>query len=102
VGSRFHHQVGVPPLLLNDHTEVLENEAPSWLVLRAKTRPFATARVELRLVTHGEGTQVTMVESAGDLPSRVLLNKLTDPLVHARNRRSLGRLRRIAERREVN
>src|SRR4051812_46710029 len=25
VGSRFHHQVGVPPLVLNDHTEVLEN-----------------------------------------------------------------------------
>ena len=98
VGSRFHHQVGIPPLLLNDHTEVLENDAPSWLVLRAKTRPFGTARVELRLDTDGKGTHVTMVERAGDRPSRILLNSITDPLVHARNRRSLGRLRRLAER----
>ena len=99
VGSRFHHQVGVPPLLLNDHTVVLENEAPSRLVLRAKTRPFATARVELRLVADGAGTQVTMLEGAGDRPSRLLLNPITDPLVHLRNRRSLDRLRRLAERR---
>ena len=99
VGSRFHHQVGFPPLLLNDHTEVLENEAPTRLVLRAKTRPFATARIELGLASAGAGTQLTMVESAGDGPSRILLNPLTDPLVHLRNRHSLGRLRDLAERR---
>ncbi len=99
VGSRFHHQVGIPPLLLNDHTEVLENESDSRLVLRAKTRPFATARVELQLVPDGHGTQVTMLEGAGDLPSRILLNRVTDPLLHLRNRHSLDRLRRLAERR---
>ena len=97
VGSRFHHQVGIPPLLLNDHTEVLESENPSRLVLRAKTRPFATARVELRLVPDGSGTRVVMFEGAGDLPSRLVLNPLTDPLVHARNSRSLQRLRRLSE-----
>src|SRR6185295_16636326 len=94
---RFHHQVGIPPLLLNDHTEVLESENPSRLVLRAKTRPFATARVELRLVPDGSGTRVVMFEGAGDLPSRLVLNPLTDPLVHARNSRSLQRLRRLSE-----
>src|ERR1700755_2229635 len=57
-GSRFHHQVGVAPLLLNDHTEVLENAAPTFLVLRAKTRPLGTARVELRLAPDGRGTHV--------------------------------------------
>jgi uncharacterized protein YndB with AHSA1/START domain len=97
VGSRFHHQVGVPPLVLNDHTEVLEREPPSRLVLRAKTRPFGTARVELRLVAEGAGTRVTMTEGAGDLPSRLVFNPLSDPLVHARNDRSLQRLRRLAE-----
>jgi uncharacterized protein YndB with AHSA1/START domain len=97
VGSRFHHQVGIPPLLLNDHTEVLESQNPSRLVLRAKTRPFATARVELRLVPDGSGTRVVMFEGAGDLPSRLVLNPLTDPLVHARNSRSLQRLRRLSE-----
>lgn len=98
VGSRFHHQVGVPPLVLNDHTEVLENALPARLVLRAKTRPFGTARVELRLAADGAGTRVHMLESAGDMASRIVLNRLSDPLVHARNNRSLKRLRRLAER----
>src|ERR1700753_3944076 len=62
VGSRFHHQVGVPPLVLNDHTEVLENHAPGRLVLLAKTRPFATARVELRLQSEAAGTRIVMIE----------------------------------------
>jgi uncharacterized protein YndB with AHSA1/START domain len=97
-GSRFHHQVGVPPLVLNDHTEVLAHEPPSRLVLRAKTRPFGTARVELCLVAEGAGTRVTMTEEAGDAPSRIVFNRLSDPLVHARNDRSLQRLRRLAER----
>ena len=99
VGSKFHHQVGVPPFLLNDHTEVLENEAPTRLVLRAKTRPLATARVELHLTAEGAGTHVVMLEGAGDLPSKLLLNRLTDPLIHARNTESLRRLSRICEQR---
>jgi uncharacterized protein YndB with AHSA1/START domain len=101
VGSRFHHQVGVAPLVLNDHTEVLEHEPPSKLVLRAKTRPFGTARVELRLAAEGAGTRVRMTEVAGDAPSRIVFNRLSDPLVHARNVRSLQRLRRIAEQRRA-
>src|SRR6478735_2961726 len=92
VGSRFHHQIGVPPLVLNDHTEVLENESPSRLVLRAKTRPFGTARVDLQLRLEGAGTRVCMTEVAGDTPSRLLLNRVSDPLVHARNVKSLQRL----------
>jgi uncharacterized protein YndB with AHSA1/START domain len=99
VGSRFHHQVGVPPLVLNDHTEVLENVPSSRLVLRAKTRPFGTARVDLHLVAEGAGTRVCMTETAGDAPSRILLNRVSDVLVHARNVRSLQRLKRIAEQR---
>ncbi len=50
VGTRFHHQVGVAPLVLNDHTEVLENQSPNRLVLRAKTRHSRR---------HGEGKPVT-------------------------------------------
>lgn len=99
VGSRFHHQVGVAPLVLNDHTEVIANEAPNRLVMRAKTRPFGTARVDLKLLTEGSGTRVQMTESAADAPSRVLLNRVSDPLIHARNVRSLGRLKRLAENR---
>lgn len=85
--------------MLNDHTEVLEHDPPSTLVLRAKTRPFGTARVDLRLTAEGAGTRVRMTEAAGDAPSRLLLNRLSDPLIHARNVRSLRRLRRLAEQR---
>jgi uncharacterized protein YndB with AHSA1/START domain len=99
VGSRFHHQVGIPPLVLNDHTEVLEHVPPSTLVLRAKTRPFGTARVDLHLVPEGGGTRVGMTEVAGDTPSKLVLNRLSDPLIHARNALSLRRLRQLAERR---
>src|ERR1700760_1172010 len=97
VGSRFHHQVGIPPLLLHDHTEVLESDAPRRLVLRAKTRPFATARVDLRLAPEGDGTRVVMFEGAGDRLSRLVLNRLTDPLMHRRNVVALRRLRRICQ-----
>ena len=97
VGTRFHHQVGVAPLVLNDHTVVLANDAPSRLVLRAKTRPFGTARVDLGLLAEGSGTRVRMTEVAGDAPSRILLNRVSDPLIHARNVRSLERLKRLAE-----
>jgi len=38
-----------------------------------------------------------MTETAGDPLSRLGINRLTDPLVHARNVKSLQRLRRIAE-----
>jgi hypothetical protein len=76
---------------------VLESEAPTRLVLRAKTRPLATARVELQLTAERGGTHVVMLEGAGDRLSRLVLNPLTDPLVHARNVRSLQRLRRLCE-----
>jgi uncharacterized protein YndB with AHSA1/START domain len=101
VGSRFHHEVGIPPLLLRDHTEVLECRPPTRLVLRAKTRPFATARVELSLTPQGTGTRVELDERAGDLPSRWALNRFSDPLIHLRNTHSLRRLRRISEARSA-
>ncbi len=50
-GTRFHHQVGVGPLHLNDHTQVLEVDQPRKLILKAKARPFlGTAVVDLTLL----------------------------------------------------
>ncbi len=97
VGSRFHHRVGFGLLKLNDHTEVLEADPPNRLVLRARTRPLATAEIRLILTARGHGTEVTMIERAGDPLSRLVLNPFTDPLVHLRNVESLRRLRRITE-----
>ena len=48
-GTRFHHQVGVGPLHLNDHTKVLEVDQPRKLILKAKARPLGTAIVDITI-----------------------------------------------------
>ncbi len=97
VGSRFHHRVGVGPLKVNDHTEVVDVEPPRRIVLHARARPVGTALVTLRLEPRDGGTYVTMRETAGDPLSHLAINPLTDRLVHMRNVESLRRLKRIAE-----
>jgi uncharacterized protein YndB with AHSA1/START domain len=97
VGARFHHRVGAGPLTVRDHTEVLEADPPRRLMLRARARPFGTAKVELVLEPRNGGTHVTMTEVAGDPLSRLALNRLTAPLVRHRNVESLRRLQRISE-----
>ena len=97
VGSRFHHRIGFGLLKVSDHTEVLAVDAPHRLVMQAKARPLATAKVSLVLTGRDGGTDVTMVEVAGDRLSRLALNRLTDPLIHLRNVEALRRLKRIVE-----
>jgi uncharacterized protein YndB with AHSA1/START domain len=96
-GSRFYHRVGFGPLKVNDHTEVLEVDAPHRLIMHARARPLGTARVTLLLAENNGGTAVTMIEVAGDRLSRLALNRLTDPLVHLRNVEALRRLKRLVE-----
>ena len=96
-GARFHHRVGSGPLKVRDHTEVLESDPPHRLVLRARARPLGTARVEVVVVRDGEGSRVSLVETAADPLTRLVLNPLTDPLLDRRNAEMLRRLKRLAE-----
>ena len=97
VGSRFHHRVGVGPLKVNDHTEVLEADAPRRLVLHAKARPvFGTAVVVLELERRGGGTLVTMVEDPGDRLTKLVFWGPAHLLVRLRNAESLRRLEELA------
>ena len=97
-GTRFHHQVGVGPLHLNDHTRVIEIDPPRRLVLRAKARPlFGTAVVDLRLEPRDGGTHVTMREDPGDPLTAIVFQPLTHLLVRGRNVKSLRRLKDLAE-----
>ena len=96
-GTRFHHQVGVGPLHLNDHTQVLEVEQPRRLVLKAKARPLGTALVELELKREAGGTRVYMREDPGDPLTKLVFMPLTHLLVRGRNEESLDRLKRLAE-----
>ena len=96
-GTRFHHQVGVGPLNLNDHTSVLEVDQPRKLILKAKARPLGTAVVDLEMRREAGGTRVYMREDPGDALSAFVFNPLTHLLVRGRNVESLKRLKRLAE-----
>src|SRR3954471_17696189 len=62
-GTKFHHTVGVGPLTVRDHTEVLDAERPRLMRLRDKARPVGTATVTLELTPERDGTRVRMSES---------------------------------------
>ena len=96
-GTRFHHQVGVGPLNLNDHTSVLEVDQPRKLILKAKARPMGTAVVDMEMRREAGGTRVYMREDPGDTLSAFIFNPLTHLLVRGRNVESLKRLKRLAE-----
>ena len=99
-GTRFHHQVGVGPLHLNDHTQVLEVHQPDKLILKAKARPFlGTAVVDLTMERANGGTRVIMREDPGDALTAFVFNPITHLLVRGRNVESLERLKRLCEQR---
>lgn len=97
VGSAFHHAVGFGPLKVKDATRVEALRPRRLIALKAKARPFGTARVRLELRRSGRGTTVTMTEGPGDRVSAILFNPLVDVLIHARNAWSLRRLKDLAE-----
>jgi len=96
VGTRFHHTVGVGPLTLDDGTESLEYQPDVRLVLKAKTRPFGTAKVTMEAYSQdgGSRTRIVMHERAGDIVSRALYNPIIDMAMKGRN---VEALRRFAE-----
>ena len=95
-GTKLHHTIGVGPLTLQDHTEVLEAEAPEYLRLRAKGRPIGTATVILSMPPVDGGTFGEIVEFP-DGPYRPLsLNPLLHVATRVRNAESLMRLEELA------
>jgi uncharacterized protein YndB with AHSA1/START domain len=97
VGTAFDHRVGIWPFTLADNSEVVNCEPPRLLKLLVKARPFTRAFVTLNLKASNGGTHLSMDEFAADTRSRLLLNRLTDPLVHLRNNVSLRRLKALSE-----
>jgi uncharacterized protein YndB with AHSA1/START domain len=93
-GTKFHHTVGIGPLTVRDHTEVLEADRPRLLRLRAKARPVGTATVTLELTAHGGETWVRMTENL-DGPFAIL-NSLVQVFIKLRNAESLKRLEALA------
>jgi uncharacterized protein YndB with AHSA1/START domain len=96
-GASFEHAVGIGPLRIKDRSTVVECAAPRLLRLRVMARPLSTAWVTLRLRPAGAGTCLEMEEHAADARSKLLFNRLTDPLVRLRNAESLRRVKALAE-----
>ena len=95
-GSRFHHRVGFGPITVSDHTESEHATPGRRLELKAKARPFGTAKVVLELIPHDGGTRVVMTEDPGDPITALVFGPLTHLLVRGRNHESLQRLRELA------
>jgi hypothetical protein len=100
VGSKIHHSVGAWPALIDDDTEVTENEPLRLLGLRARAWPFiGEAAVRLHLSEQGAGTRVVMEEDAVSGPGKLVPQPVRAPGLKWRNVESLRRLAFIAERR---
>lgn len=97
--SRFHHTIGVGPIKVSDHTEVLQARPEELLTLRANGRPLGTATVTLRLVARSGGTLVRMTENTDGIFTPLDWNPFFRLLTKARNAESLMRLEELASRR---
>lgn len=101
-GAKFHHLVGVKPFVIPDSTEVVDVEPNRSLHLRVRARPFVVAEARFELVGDDEHCVVTLDEWPALRPFTDLVRPLADPLIHARNHRSLRRLADVvAERRST-
>jgi uncharacterized protein YndB with AHSA1/START domain len=94
-GSRFHHVVGVGPLVVADSTEVLAIEEGVMLRLHVRARPFISAVVTFRVVGDGNHCAVTVQEEPALRVIGNLVRPVMDPLFHVRNHHSLRRLAEV-------
>lgn len=96
-GSRIHHSVGVWPLLINDHTEVLEVVPGSSIKLRARAWPVGEAEVAISIKGSGAGTEITIEEDATAGPVAFVPEPLKGLSLRWRNVEALRRLAFIVE-----
>ena len=100
-GSRILHSIGTWPAVINDETVVESSEVGHELVLLAKVRPAAQARITMRLSDLPDGgCRVEMTEVAVSRPLRWVPDRLQLLGVAPRNRECIWRLARIAEKRD--
>ncbi len=100
VGSRLDHTVGMWPIMLQDHTQVLENDPGRRLVLQARGWPAGEARVELDLSDEGGETTVSMQEDPTSGPGAWISNPLVDRIGKLRLDETLHRLALLVEGRQ--
>lgn len=101
VGTKFHHQVGIGPLRINDNTKVVEIEAPTRLVLEVRARPVGRGKVTFVLREESGGTRLDQEEHPIETPLRIFTTPVLDASIHLRNEASLKRLKKFVESRSA-
>ena len=96
-GAKLHHSAGAWPLLVNDDTEMLNNEPPNSMVLQARGWPAGEARVEITVESRPGGCEVWIEEDATSGPALLVPKQLRQSAIELRNRESLRRLAYLAE-----
>jgi uncharacterized protein YndB with AHSA1/START domain len=96
-GSRIHHSVGVWPMLINDHSEVLDVVPGRSITLRARAWPVGEAKVGIRLSDVGAQTEVVIEEEIIAGPGVLVPDPLKGLSLKWRNVETLRRLAFIAE-----
>ena len=84
------------PILLNDDTEVLEQQPSQLIRLRANAWPLGQAHVSISLSATGSHTEVVIDEQATSGRGAVVPDALIAPLLNWRNVETLRRLAFIA------
>jgi len=97
VGSKFHHTVGAGPIKVKDNTKVTAVTEGTRLVLEGRARPAGVVSIafDLTPVVDGTATDVTMSEEPVRGFARLVHNPVQDGLIHARNHKTLQRLRDV-------
>lgn len=101
-GSRIHHSVGAWPLLINDHTEVLEVVPGRSIKLRARGWPVGEAEVAISINGIGAETEVTMQEDVTAGPGVLVPEPFKGLSLKWRNVEALRRLALLVEGRHDN
>ncbi|AEF39865.1 SRPBCC family protein [Hoyosella subflava] len=96
-GSRFHHSIGLWPLLDNDYTEVVSCDPGRMIELAAHSWPAGKARVRLGLTKEPEGCEIVLEEWVDSWPWKAIPKRVQEKLAAPRNRECLRRLALIAE-----
>ena len=89
-GSYFKHTVGFGPLAIPDRTTLRDIERPHMLELLVRARPAIEAVVRFEIEPMGIGSKLRMQETPVGVHK--LISPLAQPLIRARNERSLRRL----------
>jgi hypothetical protein len=98
-GSRFHHTIGFGPLVIRDHSEVIEEGLPHRLVLVVNARPTGSAEVVFALAPEPGGTRVELTETPLSGPLALSWSSPMAAITRWRNAKLLQRLGDLARQR---